>query len=117
MINLDLFKNVVAKEYATLSNEIIETFAAEAENEVSEEVLGSLYPRALCLLTAHLLFISDLNLRTPGAITSANTGSIARVYSSAFHWNRDMKGMGASKFGVEFQRLVYRRVHSPVFIS
>lgn len=116
-IDLVLFRKVIAKEYASLSDDVITMFAAEAENEVSKDAFGALYARALCLLTAHLIFISDLNFRTPGAISSSNVGAVSRVWTNAFHWNRDMKGMGASKFGVEFQRLVYRTVSSPVFVS
>ena len=113
MIDLDLFRTVVAPEYATFSETIIQKISEEAEKEISEERFNSLYPRALCLLTAHLIFMMKLNPDTPGNLKSAKVGAKSTNWDVPYPMTR----LSSSKYGVEFRRVTYTIPHSPVFVS
>lgn len=111
-INLNLFRKVVAPDYAHRSDEDIQLFATEAQNELDEEAFGDLFPRALCLITAHLIFVSDRKPEIVGVVDSARVGQLENRWSNSDRLDQD-PGYVISKYGREFLRLRKQAVVSP----
>lgn len=112
MIDLELFR-VLAPDYESLTDKEIITYSKEAENEVGES-FGSLYQRALCLLTAHLIFnAKDVNAATPGRISSTTVGGLSKNWENPY----STAGLATSKYGFEFRRLSLLILRGPIFTS
>jgi hypothetical protein len=112
-LNLDLFKNVVAPEFASKTDSEILEFAAEAENELSETAWGKLYPRALALVTAHLMKMSaNASSGITGELTSVKVGNLSRTYAQSS--NND-NAFSLTTYGKEFLRIRKQIVKGPYF--
>ena len=96
-----MFRKVVAKEYASRSDEDLNLFASEAALELNSEIFGDLYPRCLCLLTAHLIFVSERSAELTGVMESAKAGNVENKWKVA-ETNHDYS---LSKYGQEYLRL------------
>ena len=114
--NLDLFKTVVAPEYATLGDSTINQFATEAVNEVSQKVFGNFFQRAWANLTAHLIFVSKRDPEVVGVLDSVRAGQVERRYMNMDRHGQDPQYL-VSKYGKEFLRLRRSVVRGPIFLS
>ena len=120
MLNYDLFRVVVAPEYAALSNATLDIFAAEAELEVSVKAFGKRYPRAVALITAHLINMSkrseDGSSSSSGELKKIKVGDLEREFAVS----SDSKSSGSynlTTYGKEFLRLRKQSLMGPKFVG
>lgn len=117
MINLELFRKVVAIEFAAMTDDDITMFSNEAEIELSEKVFGSRYPRAVCLITAHLISMSKLNSAS-GAVNPlkrTKVGDLEREYAVSVEGQND--SFNLTPYGKEFVRLRRQILMTPRFVG
>lgn len=120
MIDLELFKKVVAKEFAAKEDSEIELFAAEAELEVSESYFGKFYPRVVCLITAHLMKVSEISQSSNGStgeLKKIKVGDLEREYAVNSGMEMSKDTLGLTLYGKEYLRLRKKLVKTPLFIS
>ena len=125
MINIDLFKKVVAPEFESMDDETIELFADEAKIELSESAWGKRYPRALCLITAHMIKLSkktaaDAGTDSTGSINELKkikVGDLEKEYAVSNKQNgTDQDTYGLTLYGKEFLRLRKQLLITPMFV-
>ena len=110
MIDLELFR-VLAPEYSSIQSDEVVSFSKQAESEVGD-AFGPLYDRALCLLTAHLIFNSrEVIPSTPGRLNSTTVGGVTKSWDNPF----STSGLSTSKYGFEFRRLSLLILRGPIF--
>lgn len=119
-LNYELFKKVVAPEYANKSNAELDMFAVEAEIEVTEKVWLTRYPRAVALLTAHLIAMSERNKTmggnaATGSLKKTKVGDLEREFASKDSGNDGSYSL--TIYGVEFLRLRKQVLMGPKFVG
>lgn len=123
--NLVLFKEVVAIEFATLSDETINLFADEAYLELSETTWGKRHPRAWALITAHLIKLSkkteadggDGSTGSVNELKRIKVGDLEREYAVSTKANgSDSDTYGLTLYGKEFLRLRKQVLITPMFV-
>lgn len=95
----------IAHEFASLTDEEIAPFIADAETELGSDAWGVLYERGLMYLVAHLLAAArpDLyNASASGPLQSERVGEVQRTYAVAAV---SASAYSTSRFGTEFERL------------
>ena len=127
MLNYDLFRKVVAPEYASKADAELDLFATEAECEVSETKWGCKYDRAVALITAHLIAMSERAKNSgtgssgTGQLTKVKVGQLERTFDAG----ENSQGQGSSGkgsysltiYGKEFLRIRKQLLKGPVFVS
>jgi hypothetical protein len=119
-LNYDLFRKVVAPEFASMSDEDLDLFAAEAECEVAQSKWGCRYDRAIALITAHLIAMSQRasgmggNAAT-GELKKVKVGDLEREFQSSSSDSSDSYGL--TTYGKEFLRIRKQILKGPVFVS
>lgn len=116
-INLVLFRTVVAPEFAAMTDPEITAFGDEAEIELSEKAFGNRYPRAVCLITAHLIAMSKLKSAS-GAVNPlkrTKVGDLEREYAVSVEGQND--SFNLTPYGKEFVRLRRQVLMTPRFVS
>lgn len=115
--NYEVFRVVVAPEYAAMSDAEISAFANEAAHEVSKTQFGLRYERAWALMTAHLIKVTKLGNGSGGAvgeIKSTKVGQLSRTYATE-STSSTKDSYNLTKYGKEFIRLRKQNVKSPLF--
>lgn len=119
-LNYELFRKVVAPEYADKTDAELDLFAAEAECEVSQKKWGCRYDRAVALITAHLIAMSERS----SSNGNAGTGQLKKVKVGQLEREFDV-GSGTSSddsynltiYGKEFIRIRKQVLKGPIFVS
>jgi hypothetical protein len=94
----------IAYEFASLTDEEIAPFIADAETELGFDAWGVLYERGLMYLAAHLLAAArpDLYSTSPsGPLQSETVGQVSRTYAVT----ASSTNYSTTRFGSEFERL------------
>ncbi len=120
MLNYDLFKVVVAPEFAGKSNSTLDLFAAQAEIQITEKVWLTRYDMGVAYLTAHMITMADRNARSggnkvTGELRKTKVGNLEREYAVD-----DKNSDGAynlTSYGKEFIRLRKQLVIGPIFLG
>jgi hypothetical protein len=124
MLNYELFRKVVAPEYASMTNAELDLFASEAECEVSEKKWGCKYDRAVALITAHLIAMSEraknsgTGSKGTGQVKKVKVGQLEREFDTGS--NSESKNNGSydlTIYGKEFIRIRKQLLKSPIFVS
>lgn len=113
---IEVFKKIVAPEFATMADEDINIFIDEAKIELSEKVWGKRYNRGVALIAAHLIAMSKINSNGGGGsapIKRTKVGSLEREYAVSTENNDALK---LTKFGNEFLRLRRQVLMTPLFV-
>jgi len=126
MLNYELFRVVVAPNFASMSNSELDLFAEQAACELSREKWGDKYDRALALLTAHAIELSKRNARSgdkgsggaTGELKRTKVGQLEREYSvstnSSGKSSEDTYSL--TLFGKEYIRLRRQILRGPIFV-
>ena len=118
--NLDLFKEVVAPEFASKSDTVINTFADEAYLELSESVWGKRHPRAWALITAHLMAMADKSSKgsdkSTGQLRKTKVGQLEREYDVTADSNSKDGSYNLTTYGKEFIRLRKQVLIGPIIV-
>ena len=121
MLNYDLFRVVVAPEYAALSNATLDIFAAEAEIEISVKAFGKRYPRAVALITAHLINMSkrseDGSSSSSGELKKIKVGDLEREFAVSSADSKSNGSYNLTTYGKEFLRLRKQSLMGPKFVG
>jgi hypothetical protein len=118
-LDYDLFRNVVAPEYATKTNEELDPFAEQAEIEITDSVWKTRYDRGVALLTAHLIKVSELyqsqgGTSSSGQLVETKVGDLRRKFAE----NKQSNGSyNLSTYGSEFLRLRKQVLMGPIFVT
>lgn len=123
--NYDLFRKVVAPEFAEMTDSDIDLFANEAKIEIAESVWRARYPRAWCLLTAHIIKLSkktaaDGGDETTGSVNElrrVKVGDLEREYAVPQKQTSGDDTLGLTLYGKEFLRLRKQVLITPLFVS
>ena len=121
MLNYDLFRKVVAPEYASMIDADLDVFAAEAEIEVSLKAFGKFYDRAVALITAHLIAMSERyktmggNSAT-GQLSKTKVGDLERQFLSSGDSGKN-GSYDLTTYGTEFIRIRKKVLMGPKFVS
>jgi len=115
-INLVLFRTVVAPEFASMTDEQINSFGTEAEIEIAERVFKERYPRAVCLITAHLIAKSKQSstMGATGPLKRTKVGDLEREYAVSTEGANEPYNL--TSYGKEFIRLRRQVPMTPVFV-
>lgn len=121
MIDLALFRVVVAPEFAAMTDDQINLFGTEAEIEVAERIFGPRYPRACCLITAHLIAMAKKaeklgGVNSTGQVIKTKVGDLERQYSND-SMNGAVNSYDLTSYGKEFKRLRQQCLMTPLFVS
>jgi len=121
MLDYDLFKVVVAPEYAEMSNSDLDVFATEAELEISQKAFGKFYPRCVALITAHLINLSKRSANgsssSPGELKKVKVGDLEREYAVSAADAKTNGSYSLTIYGKEFVRLRKKVLMGPKFVS
>jgi len=121
MLNYNLFRIVVAPEYAAMSNGELDVFATEAEIEVSKKTFGKHHPRALALITAHLINMSkrsaDGSSSTTGELKKVKVGDLEREFAVNAADAKSGGSYNLTTYGKEFIRIRKQVLKGPKFVS
>jgi hypothetical protein len=112
----DDVKNI-APEFGVASDQVLDRYIAWASSEVNEDVHGARAARAGALLTAHLLTVLPYGVSGSNTSSSQSAGPVVRERvgdvevqysdpSSSISQAITSAGLGQSKYGVEYSRLV-----------
>ena len=120
IFDYNLFRIVVAPEYADESDDTLDLFSAESALEVSETVWGKFHPRAWCLMTAHLLKMRDISVNGQSStaqnqIKKTKVGDLEREY--AVPENKKTDSLSLTIYGQELKRLSKKVLTTPLFVS
>ena len=119
MLNYELFRKVVAPEYADMLDADLDPFASEAECEIAKSKWGCRYDRAVALITAHLIAISKRpegfggNAAT-GELKKVKVGDLEREFQSSS--SNDDSAYGLTIYGKEFIRIRKQILKGPIFV-
>ena len=118
-LNATLFRTVVAPEYAAKTDDELEPFAAEAELEIAPSKWGKFEPRALALMTAHLLKMGDISAakatQSSGSrIKKTKVGDLSREYQMS---GKNDDSLDLTTYGEELKRLRKRILKGPIFVG
>jgi len=120
-LNYDLFRKVVAPEYASKSNDTLDLFAGEAEKEIAVSKWGNKYDRAVALITAHLIAMSEraekLGNSATGQLKRTKVGQLEREFGAGSNTNDSGNPYDLTIYGKEFLRLRKQVLKGPVFVS
>lgn len=112
--NYNLFKKVVAPEFASELDSDILDFANEAKLELSEAKWGKRYPRAWALITAHLMKTSkNASSGITGQLIKTKVGQLERQYSAS---SGSDDAYLLTSYGKEFIRLRKQVLITPIII-
>lgn len=124
MLNYELFRKVVAPEYASKDNLELDLFASEAECEVAASKWGCRYDRAVALITAHLIAMSERAKNSgtgssgTGALKKVKVGQLEREFDVGSGVEADANGSyNLTIYGKEFVRLRKQVLKGPIFVS
>ncbi len=118
MLNYDLFKTVVAPEYKDMENATLDVFATEAECEIAESKFGCKYDRAVALITAHLIKMSEISQNgITGQLVKTKVGQLERQYDVANSGDAKDGSYNMTVYGKEFLRIRKQILKSPIFVS
>lgn len=118
-LNYELFRTVVAPEFAAKADADLDVFAEEAELEISEKAFKKLYPRAVALITAHLIKMSELSNSpngSTGELKKVKVGDISREYAVG-ESQADGDTYALTVYGKEYLRLRSKLLKTPMFVS
>lgn len=121
MLNYDLFRLVVAPEYAAKTNNELDVFANEAEIEITVKVWKTRYDRGVALITAHLIAMSERpsnmggNSAT-GQLIKTKVGDLERQFGKASNDGKN-GSYDLTTYGAEFLRLRRQVLKGPVFVG
>ena len=119
-LNYDLFRVVVAPEFKEMSNAELDVFAEQAKCEVSESKFGKKYDRAVALITAHLIKLSERskngNSDGTGQIRKVKVGQLEREYDTGSDSASD-DTYNLTQYGKEFIRIRRQTLRGPIFVS
>lgn len=116
-----LFRTVVAPEFAAKTDGEIELFQSEAEIEISEKKFLSRYPRAVALMTAHLMVMSDRSIAKKassgqGPLKKTKVGQLEREFAVSTS-DKSNESILLTDYGKEFIRLRKQVLKGPLFVS
>lgn len=121
MFNYELFRKVVAPEYASMNDADIDLFNVEAELEISESFFGDLYPRVWCLVTAHIISMSKRSLAGSNGAGSAEikkikVGDLEREFNVSSDAKVATDPYNLTSYGKEYKRLRGKVVKAPRYV-
>lgn len=125
MLNYELFRKVVAPEFATMTDTDLDIFANEAAFELSETRWGQRYPRGLALITAHLIKISKKVEADSGGANTGSVNQLKRVKVGDIEREFAIPNSGTAAdndsynltlYGKEFLRLRRQVLMTPLFM-
>lgn len=123
MLNYELFRKVIAPEYAKKTDAELDLFATEAECEVSEKKWGCKYDRAVGLITAHLIAMSERAKNSgtgssgTGQLTKVKVGQLERTFDAGAGTGSDDGSYNLTIYGKEFIRIRKQLLKGPIFVS
>lgn len=123
MLNYELFRKVVAPEYADKTDAELDLFANEAECEVSESKWGCKYDRAVALITAHLIAMSERAKNSgtgssgTGQLTKVKVGQLERTFDAGSDVEKKDGSYNLTIYGKEFIRIRKQLLKGPIFVS
>lgn len=122
MLNYELFRKVVAPEFASMSDADLDLFATEAECEVAKSKWGCRYDRAVALITAHLIAMSKRSENMGGSaatgeLKKVKVGDLEREFQASSSNGSEGSSYGLSVYGKEFLRIRRQIIKGPVFVS
>lgn len=121
-LNYDLFRTVVAPEFAAKADNELDPFASEAEIEVSQKAFGKRYDRAVALITAHLIVMSQKKsgngggAGATGEVESTKVGQLSRKFNVESSMTERGGSYNLTHYGKEFLRLRKQILKSPIFV-
>jgi len=123
-LNYELFRVVVAPEYASKTDAILDLFAAEAECEIALAKWGKKYDRAVALITAHLIAMSERAKNSgtgtagTGVVRKVKVGQLEREFDNGNGSEGSNEGSyDLTIYGKEFVRLKKQLLIGPIFVS
>lgn len=121
-LNYELFRKVVAPEYASKTDAELDLFATEAECEVSQKKWGCKYDRAVALITAHLIAMSERAKNSgtgssgTGQMKKVKVGQLEREFDVGSSSDED-GSYSLTIYGKEFIRIRKQLLKGPIFVS
>jgi len=113
---------VVAPEYASKTKTELDMFASEAEKEISINAFGKFYDRAVALITAHLIAMSERHKKmggnaATGQLTGTKVGDLSRQFSKSSDSTNKNGSYDLTIYGVEYLRIRKKILMGPKFVS
>lgn len=120
--NYELFRVVVAPEFASKTDAEIDLFANEALCEVNcnKSRWGCRYDRAWALITAHMMKLSEISKNGSsgggGPLKKVKVGQLEREYDTASSTEAKNGSYNLTNYGLEYIRLRKKNLSSPIFV-
>jgi len=106
-----LITTVIAPQLASVDGEVIDVHIELASMECDASLWGATYQRAVALLAAHSLTITERNAESgtagagSGAVTSRKAGDLSITYGAALGVISSDATYATTSYGLEFLRL------------
>ncbi len=106
-------------EFVSVSNDVVDYFIADADEEINEDLWGTRAKKAEMLLACHMMVVAGITSAnsatsgggaTTGAIQSVSVGDVSVTYGGASSSAVSSQGLdpslAGSKYGLEYARLI-----------